>query len=313
MNLSEPARQLTSIPLSALPRLGDRIPYLHIDRARVEQGRTGVEAWSEGKEGEFVRTTLPAAGMGALLLGPGTSISAPAAATLYRCGTSVLFTDGSGMVAYATARPLTSSARWAAAQARAWADPRTRREVARQLYLKRYPGTEVPEGISLAALRGLEGRAVRKTYQAMAKRYAVPFGRRNSTDPQDRVNICLNIANASLYGMAAAVCSTLSLNPALGFVHSGPVRALLYDLADVYKEETSIPAAFEAARDERGTTKVHRLLRNRVHKFRVMHRMLDLTVQLIEPYLDESDDRDVLMGDGEASAAEMYVNHEDRA
>lgn len=86
MNLSEPARQLTTIPVHALPRLGDRIPYMHLDRARVEQGRTGVEAWSEGLEGEFVRTTLPAAGMGALLLGPGTSISAPAAATLYRPG-----------------------------------------------------------------------------------------------------------------------------------------------------------------------------------------------------------------------------------
>lgn len=112
--------------------------------------------------------------------------------------------------------------------------------------------------------------------------------------------------------MAAAVCSTLSLNPALGFVHAGPVRALLYDLADVYKEETSIPAAFEAARDERGTTKVHRLLRERVHHFRVMHKMLDLTVRLLEPYLNESDDQDRLIGDDEASAADMYVNHEDR-
>ncbi len=312
MSLSEPARQLVTIPLEALPRLGDRIPYLHLDRARVEQGRTGVEAWSEGPDGEFLRTTLPVAGMGALLLGPGTSISAPAAATLFRSGTSVLFTDGAGMVAYATARPLTSGARWAGAQARAWADPTSRRAVARRLYLERYPGQDIPEDISLFALRGLEGRAVRNAYKAMSRRYKVPFSRRNATDPQDPVNVCLNIANSSLYGMAGAVCSTLALNPALGFVHSGPVRALLFDLGDVYKEETSIPAAFAAARAKDATRHVHRILRARVHEQRVMHKMLDLAVRLLEPYLDDSDDADRLLGDDEASTAEMYVNHEER-
>ncbi len=38
--------------------------------------------------------------------------------------------------------------------------------------------------------------------------------------------------------------------------------------------------------------------------------MLDLTVRLLEPYLDEDDDRDRLIGDDDATAAEMYVNHE---
>lgn len=224
----------------------------------------------------------------------------------------MLFTDGAGMVAYATARPLTSGSRWAAAQARAWADSGSRRAVARRLYLERYPGHDVPEGISLFALRGLEGRAVRNTYKTMSRRYKVPFNKRNATDPQDQVNVCLNIANASLYGVAGAVCSTLALNPALGFVHSGPVRALLFDLADVYKEETSIPAAFAAARSKDPTRQVHRILRVRIHEQRVMHKMLGLVVRLLEPYTDESDDADHLLGDDDGSAAEMYVNHDER-
>ncbi|MBN2054107.1 type I-E CRISPR-associated endonuclease Cas1, partial [bacterium] len=39
-------------------------------------------------------------------------------------------------------------------------------------------------------------------------------------------------------------------SPALGFVHTGKMLSFVYDVADLYKTEITIPAAFHAAADD---------------------------------------------------------------
>jgi len=45
MVYSDDALALQRPDLTALPRIGDQIAFLFLDQVRVEQGRTGLEAW----------------------------------------------------------------------------------------------------------------------------------------------------------------------------------------------------------------------------------------------------------------------------
>lgn len=47
--------------------------------------------------------------------------------------------------------------------------------------------------------------------------------------------------------MAHAVIYALGCSPGLGFIHVGHERSFVYDIADLYKAEFTIPIAFEIA------------------------------------------------------------------
>lgn len=53
--------------------------------------------------------------------------------------------------------------------------------------------------------------------------------------------------HACLYGLAHAVIVALGCAPGLGFVHIGHECFFVYDIADLYKAEVTIPIAFEVA------------------------------------------------------------------
>ena len=217
--------------------------------------------------------------------------------TLFRSGTVVIFTGGDGMIGYSSARSLASTGRWAAAQARVWVDLNQRKEIARRLYLFRFPEQDIPEGVSLSVLRGLEGQRVKQTYRAMAKQHRVQGFRRVTVGAEDPINVCLNRANSLLYGVALSVCSALCLNPALGFIHDGAAGALLYDLADVFKVRISIPVAFEAAKDDEPMKVLGRLLRESLHRHKVLDEMMGMTLELLAGGCIPHDGEDRLLND----------------
>lgn len=297
MSFSDGAMRLLRPSITDLPQLTDRVSFLFLDRVRIEQGRTGLEAWSEVPGEGFHRTAIPAATLALLALGPGTSITAPAMATLFRSGTVIIFTGADGMIGYSSARSLATTGKWAAAQARLWTDLTQRRAIARRLYLLRFPEQPIPEGVSLDVLRGLEGQSVKQTYQAMAKAHHVKGFRRVTVGAQDPVNVCLNRANSLLYGVALSVCSALCLNPALGFIHNGASGALLYDLADVYKVRISIPVAFEASEDEDPMKALGTQLRRALFKHRVLDEMFTITQDLLAQGCTLHDGEDRLLAD----------------
>jgi CRISPR-associated protein Cas1 len=100
-------------------------------------------------------------------------------------------------------------------------------------------------------LRGREGARIRAVYRLMSKRTGVPWTGREY-DPEDfsasdPVNKALSAAHACLYGVAHSVIVALGCSPGLGFVHTGHERSFVYDIADLYKADLTIPIAFEVA------------------------------------------------------------------
>lgn len=299
MGYSDDALALQRPDLSALPRIGDRITFLFLDQVRVEQGRTGLEAWgTDPTTGQPLRTSIPAAQLAVLCLGPGTSLTGPAMTTLYRSGTSLIITGADGVVATAAARPLATDGRWATAQARLHTDAQLRLAAARSLYQARFPDQVLPDNVPLASLRGIEGHRVKGIYRSCASRYKQPGFRRITVGATDPVNVGLNRANSILYGVALAVTNALGLSPALGIIHQGTSSAFLYDLADIYKTTVTIPAAFEAATHPHPDQQLGRLVRARLHDQRVLSNMLTLTQQLLAGVVDDlAPDSDLLLDD----------------
>lgn len=266
-----------------LPRAGDRITFLALDRVRVRQGRTGVEAVWEREGGVVVTLPIPVATVNVLLLGPGSSVTTDALSSAHRAGCSLIVSDAAGVAGFAVARPLSSRAAWAAAQARVWADPQLRMQAARVLYGRMLPEGMVREGMSLQVLRGLEGRMVRSLYQRLAAREGLSGWRREADRQKcsDPVNPLLNLGNSVLYGVAAAACMALGVHTSLGFIHQGSAGALLYDLADVYKKSSTIPMAFRLAHADRREVLLRRRLRGWLVRERVLDGMLGLLDELL--------------------------------
>lgn len=293
MTYSEEALALRTPALATLPRVEDRIPFLALDRIRIEQTRTGIEGVARNEDGELAQIPLPFANIAALLLGPGSSITSPALTTLHRHGTVVVFGSADGMTGYACARALTTSSKWAIAQAHTIVNERLRTQAARHLYAQRFPRHELPSDLSLRQLRGFEGRFVRQAYLAERRRVGLKHFIRD-TSGQDNVNIALNVTNSILYGIALSVTSALGLSPALGIIHHGASGALLFDLADAFKLDTSLPAAFSVANSSTPTREASSRLRTLLRERDTLHRMFQLAQELFEPALPQESSDDVL-------------------
>jgi len=115
------------------------------------------------------------------------------------------------------------------------------------MYLMRFP-EPLPEDISIQQLRGMEGQRVRETYQTLSARFGVPWhGRsydRGDWRSADPINRAISAANSCLYGLCHAAILSAGYSPALGFIHTGKQLSFVYDIADLYKTETSLPVAF---------------------------------------------------------------------
>jgi CRISPR-associated protein Cas1 len=92
------------------------------------------------------------------------------------------------------------------------------------------------------------------------------------------------MANSLLYGCAAAVCSALALNPALGIIHHGDASAFLFDIADLYKLQTAVPAAFAAAQTEDPKTHVRRAMRRHFRDQQMLSAMMTTITELFGPH-----------------------------
>lgn len=265
-----------------LPRVQDRISFLYAERCVVNRDNNAVTFTDERGI-----THVPATGIAALLLGPGTKVTYAAMALLGDSGVSVVWVGEKGVRYYASGRSLSNSSAAAEAQASIVSNQRRRLFCARQMYAMRFPGEDISRA-TMAQLRGREGSRMKKIYQAEAARTGVTWKKRNY-DPQnfssgDPINRTLTAANAALYGVAHAVIASLGLVPSLGVVHQGTERAFVYDIADLYKAEVSIPAAFDAVAENELTADVNirRVIRDYVVKKNLIPTMVRDVMFLME-------------------------------
>ncbi len=260
--------------LHQLPKLADSLSYLYIERAILTQDKYGILVLQ--KEGKVY---LPAAALTVLLLGPGTKITHAAVKTLADNGCTVVWVGEDGTQYYAHGRGETRRAYHLLHQARLVSDPRLRLEVCRRMYRHRFQGDLDPH-LTLQQLRGMEGARVRTAYAQASLKYGVPWhgrqykrGQWGHTDP---INRALSAANALLNGLCHAAIVAGGYSPALGFIHTGNYRSFVYDIADLYKVEITIPTAFRIVGEsaERVEPRVRQACRAAFKEAKLLQRIL---------------------------------------
>ncbi|GAB6953276.1 MULTISPECIES: type I-E CRISPR-associated endonuclease Cas1e [Corynebacterium] len=266
--------QKVPVDRQELTRVSERISFLYAERAVVNRDNNALTISDQNGTVHVPATTLAA-----LLLGPGTKVTYAAMALLGDTGVSVVWVGEKGVRYYAHGRPPAKTSRFAEAQARIVTNQRARLDCAREMYSMRFPDEDV-SGLTMAQLRGREGARVKAIYRKYADLYGVYWDRRRY-DPNDfaggdLVNQALTAANAALYGVSQAVITALGFVPALGVVHNGTDRAFVYDIADLYKAEVSIPAAFAAASEPKNdiSGQVRRLVRDAIIEKRLLPRIV---------------------------------------
>ncbi len=270
--------------LHELPKLRDGLSYLYLERGRIKQKAKAVEFLD--KEG---RTMIPAAALAVLMLGPGTSITHTAIKTLADNGCLVVWVGEDGTRCYAQGGGETRKAYHLLHQAKLVSDPEKRLQVVKRMYQHRFR-QELASGLKLQQVRGLEGQRMRQAYANASKKYGVEWhGRRydrsnwGSGDPANRA---LSTANALLNGLCHAGIVSGGYSPALGFIHTGKQKSFVYDIADLYKTEVTIPLAFRVVAES--TEKLYPRVRLTCRESFKEHRLLKRILPDIENLLDLS-------------------------
>lgn len=240
------------LDLHGIPKVRDSWSFLYLEN--VEIGRNNHALIASNESGSW---EIPTGMLLALLLGPGTSITHEAIKVLSESASTILWVGQEGVRFYAFGRASTKSASNALLQVEAYNNPSDRLLVAKRMYEARF-GSSVGESDTLEVLRGREGSRMRAAYAAASKRYDVTWAGRSYGDTVCPVNHALSWSNACLYGVTAAALHAMGWLPQLGFVHTGKALSFVYDIADLYKAEITIPFSFEMARFGRVEEKVIR-------------------------------------------------------
>jgi len=231
--------------LPELPPVRERISFLYLERCVINRADSAITVTDE-----HGIVHVPAAALSVLVLGPGTTITHRAIELLGDAGATVIWVGEHGVRYYASGQPLTHSSRLLMAQARAVTNTRARLAVARAMYQMRFPSEDVSH-YTMQQLRGREGARIRAVYRQASAETGVTWDGRDYLPEDfagsDAVNMALSAANACLYGIAHSVIIALGCSPGLGFVHNGHDKSFVYDVADLYKTEISIPIAFRIA------------------------------------------------------------------
>ncbi len=260
--------------LQALPQIRDRMTFLYLEHCVINREDSAITVRDDAG-----CVHIPAASVSVLLLGPGTTITHRGMELIGDSGVSVAWVGEHGVRYYAGGRPLTHRANLLQKQAELVSNTRSHLAVARRMYEMRFPNEDV-SAMTMQQLRGREGARIRGVYRNSSKEWGVPWSGRafdldnfNSSDP---VNQALTAGHACLYGLAHAVISALGCSPGLGFVHVGHENSFLYDIADLYKAEVTIPLAFEVASENLSDygSEMRRRTRDALVKNHILERMV---------------------------------------
>ncbi len=257
-----------------LVRAEDRLSFAYFEHCKIHRDDNAITVTDD--EGTI---HVPAAALGALMLGPGCSVTHGAMNVIGDNGATVLWVGERGIRMYACGKPLTHSSSLLQRQAWLVSNGRERLAVARKMYGMRFPGEDV-DRLTMQQLRGREGARIRRVYRELSEKTGVPWDKRtydpDAYDEGTEINKALSAAHTCLYGLAHAAIVALGCSAGLGFVHTGHERSFVYDVADLYKAETSIPIAFEVAAkepDDIGSC-VRRAMRDAVYDLSLLKRMV---------------------------------------
>jgi CRISPR-associated protein Cas1 len=137
----------------------------------------------------------------------------------------------------------------------------------------------------LTVLRGIEGSRVKEIYRLTAERIGIRWnGRRyDRSDPlsADLPNQALNHAASAVEAAAAIAVAATATIPQLGFIHEDSGQSFILDIADLFRDELTVPCAFKAAlvAEKRPGESIERLTRRsvgeRLRRDQVIPTMID--------------------------------------
>lgn len=291
--------------LSELGRVKDRLTFIYIEHAKVNRQDSSITVTDMRG---IVK--IPAAIVSVLMLGPGIDVTHRAMELIGTSGMGVVWTGEAGVRQYAYGRPLNHSSKLIESQAKLVSNTKSRIAVARKMYKIRFKDENVAE-LSMQELRGKEGARVRKVYREQAKKFKIDWTHReynpDDFDAGTPINKALTAAHQALYGLSYSVISALGASAGLGFVHTGHDLSFVYDFADLYKADYSIPIAFEITAklgdDKDIATKTRIAMREMFKETKLLTQMVaDLKYLLDQENLEEDvysyslwDDKDGLM------------------
>jgi CRISPR-associated protein Cas1 len=219
--------------------------------------------------------SIPYGNTSVLLLGTGTSITQPAARLLAEEGVMFGFVGGGGTPLFLASQNEYRPTEYLQAWVSFWWDEHKRLKVAKifqqqRCYLissawQKLDGITVSPEILIAhyqknieqasntqQLMGYEANFAKKLYALLANHYNVSFSRKSGmNNPNDRFNSYLDHGNYLAYGLGATVLWVLGIPHAMPVSHGMTRRgALVFDVADMIKDATILPIAFQAAAEK---------------------------------------------------------------
>ena len=267
--------------LHLLPKVRDSWSYLYVEHCKVDQ-----EAKAIAFHDAMGKVPVPCAALTTLMLGPGTSITHAAIRALAENGCLVMWTGEEGVRFYGQGMGETRSSRNLLEQARLCSDPALRLAVVLRMYRFRFQ-EPLEAGLTLQQIRGREGIRVREAYARASRETGVEWRgrtyRRDDWRAADPINRALSCANSCLYGICHAAIVSAGYSPALGFIHTGKMLSFVYDIADLFKADLTVPVAFRAVAEGTGglESRVRHACRDVFRQARLLERIVPAIEQML--------------------------------
>ena len=277
----------------------DRAGLLYLARGALT-ARDGTLAFLQGEAtssdallpGDYA---IPLQGISMILLGPGSTVSHDALRLLAHARTALAAIGEDGVRMYTAPPLIPDRSGLARTQARVWADDKKRLDIARRMYAWRL-GEVLPHR-NFDVLRGIEGARMKQSYRLIAKQIGVEWkGRhydRASPDAADLANQALNHASSAVEGAAAIAVASTGTIPQLGFIHEDPGQSFVLDIADLYRDNITIPCAFRAAKRvaERPFENIERTTRRMTGETLAREGVIPVMIDRIKSLFEEADSK----------------------
>lgn len=250
-----------------LPKISDSISYIYVEYARIEQDNYALKLVRENSS-----VLLPITNFLVMFLGPGTSITHQAIKVYAELGVLVIWCGQNLNYFYASGFGRTRSSKNMLMQIDFYKDNELHLQVVRKMYELRFKNISL-EDKNLNQMRGLEGSRVKSMYKTYSKLFNVPWTYRDykvgDIEKSDMINQAITYSNNILYGLCKAIILIMGFNVSIGFIHTGNIFSFVYDIADLYKMETSVLASFKTVgylRQRNIKNLDYNLLRNEIYK-----------------------------------------------
>ena len=277
----------------------DRAGLLYLARGALT-ARDGTLAFLQGEAtssdallpGDYA---IPLQGISMILLGPGSTVSHDALRLLAHARTALAAIGEDGVRMYTAPPLIPDRSGLARTQARVWADDKKRLDIARRMYAWRL-GEVLPHR-NFDVLRGIEGARMKQSYRLIAKQIGVEWkGRhydRASPDAADLANQALNHAASAVEAAAAIAVASTGTIPQLGFIHEDPGQSFVLDIADLYRDNITIPCAFRAAKRvaERPFENIERTTRRMTGETLAREGVIPAMIDRIKSLFEEADSK----------------------